>query len=276
MTLLRLPPGECFGSIRKRVLTPGFTLALMHPDRLMDVGLHTHDTAHVIVHLGGTYISTAAGAPVRATGPLVVCNPPGTTHRDRYARTGREVQGHFLNISMPLESWKACRPAGGDGDARCLTSVTTHRVVIDMLRVWVGISMEPEASLEALCVELLGELHPVQASSRRPPAWLQTAREMLRDTTTPFTVRDVARACGIHSVALARTFRRWEGCSPVEYGRRHRVIRAATMLGAGETPSGVAAMAGFADQSHLTHSMRSALGITPGAYRALLAAAARA
>jgi quercetin dioxygenase-like cupin family protein len=84
----RLRAGACFGTTQRRIDAGAFSIALMRPDPDLEVGLHTHDAGHIIVHLGGTYLSTAAGAPARAEGVLVVCNPPGVTHRDRYARRG--------------------------------------------------------------------------------------------------------------------------------------------------------------------------------------------
>lgn len=265
----RLGAGRCFGSIRRRVDTGAFSLALMHPDPELEVELHTHEAAHLIVHLGGTYLSTARGAPARADGLLVVCNPPGVTHRDRYQRTGRRVEGCFLNIGIAAETWAALRPAGEVTEARCLTSPAVHARVVELLRAWVTGSPDT-STLDDTCTELLGALHVHRPPSRTPPPWLARARELLRDTTPPAGIAEVARSCGVHPVALARTFRRWEGMNPAAFARQERLHRAVAQLSRGEPPSMVAAHQAYADQSHLTHDMRTALGITPAAWQSLV------
>ena len=46
-----------------------------------------------------------------------------------------------------------------------------------------------------------------------------------------------------------------------------RIAEARRLLAAGLAPAEVAAMTGFADQSHLTRRFRSRIGFTPGRYR---------
>lgn len=255
------------------MVTPGFTLDLMSPDPDLEVGLHTHEAAHLIVHLHGTYLSTAAHAPSRARGPLIVCNPPGTTHRDRYERTGGHLEGRFLNVGIPLDTWQASLAPSTGGDATCLTTLAAHQLVVRLLQEWFSPGQDAEVVLDSLCTELLAQRHPVERHSRQAPAWLSRARDMLRDESAAVTVRRVAEVCGVHPVAMARTFRRWEGCTPAEFARMHRLQRATEHLARGRAPAMVAAQTGYADQSHLTNAMQRELGITPAAYRALFAAA---
>ena len=105
-----------------------------------------------------------------------------------------------------------------------------------------------------------------------PPRWLGVARELLRERCgEEVTVGEVARACGVHPVHLARAFRRHFGASPGAYLRRCRLERAAARLrDARESLGEVALRSGFADQSHLTTAFRRAHGVTPAEYRRLL------
>ncbi|RYG53855.1 AraC family transcriptional regulator, partial [bacterium] len=58
------------------------------------------------------------------------------------------------------------------------------------------------------------------------------------------------------------------GQTPHQFVMSLRVDRARELLVAGRhTPTDVAAMTGFADQSHLTRHLRRQLGVTPGALR---------
>jgi AraC family transcriptional regulator len=69
-------------------------------------------------------------------------------------------------------------------------------------------------------------------------------------------------------VHLARAFRDHFGVPITVYARRIQLDAAQRMLTDSLLPlSQVAALTGFADQSHLTRTMRSALGCTPGTLR---------
>ena len=50
----RLAHGQFFGEHALRMETGSVVVSLMRPDPEHEVGLHTHDTAHLIVHLSGT------------------------------------------------------------------------------------------------------------------------------------------------------------------------------------------------------------------------------
>jgi AraC family transcriptional regulator len=100
-----------------------------------------------------------------------------------------------------------------------------------------------------------------------PPPWLGRVRELLHDTAGAVPVAVLAREAGVHRVHLARTFRDHCGVPITEYARQLR-LQAARRLLADDLPlAGVAARAGFADQSHLTRVMHEAWGTTPGALR---------
>jgi AraC family transcriptional regulator len=84
-------------------------------------------------------------------------------------------------------------------------------------------------------------------------------------------VSELADEAGVHRVHLARTFREHYGVSVSRYARQVRVQSALRLLSLGSLPlSRVALEAGFADQSHLTRTMRDAVGSTPAAIRSML------
>ena len=55
---------------------------------------------------------------------------------------------------------------------------------------------------------------------------------------------------------------------PYAWLAQHRVARARLLLDRGHRPAEAAALAGFADQAHLTRWFRRVVGVTPGAYAA--------
>lgn len=102
------------------------------------------------------------------------------------------------------------------------------------------------------------------SGSSLSPAKAQLARRA--------SVRRAAEAVAMHPVSFARAFRARFGCAPTDYRRRHQVAAAAAVLP--ESKGGLAAVAfdaGFADQAHLTRAFRRETGLTPGAYRSLIA-----
>ncbi|MGI5273786.1 AraC family transcriptional regulator [Nonomuraea sp. CA-218870] len=85
------------------------------------------------------------------------------------------------------------------------------------------------------------------------------------------SIDDLAREAGTSRFAVYRAFRAAYGMAPSDYQRLLR-LREARRLIAGGTPIGeVAALTGFADQSHLTRWFGRCFGLTPAAYRAAAA-----
>ena len=126
---------------------------------------------------------------------------------------------------------------------------------------------------EGFALELLAaatrEVRAVRHSGP-PPAWLQSAEELLRAKVGEYVgLSDVASAIGVHPAYLARVFKAHYGVSVGEYGRRLRLAWAATEIARGDTPlATVATRAGFADQSHFTRLFKRYVGTTPARYRA--------
>jgi AraC family transcriptional regulator len=222
-----------------------------------EVRRHSHDEAHFVLVLGGGYMSSAEGAPMVSDTPVLIYNPPGTTHQDRF-HGGR---GRFLAISGGT---------GSEAAALCLRDPYAYR-----LAQYVAQQIDAAAmfTLEACALQLHGIVSPLSSdeavNATHPPSWLNRAVEMIFTSEDPdLTVAGVAAHAGVHPVHLARVFRRFLGCSPGEYLRGHRLERAATMLGKGVASlADIAQSAGFVDQAHLTRTFRSRLATTPAQWR---------
>lgn len=77
----------------------------------------------------------------------------------------------------------------------------------------------------------------------------------------------LARLAGLSRTHLVRAFRRQTGFTPHAYLIDRRVRRAREFLRRGMAPADVAALAGFADQAHLTRAFKARYGVTPGVFR---------
>jgi len=81
-------------------------------------------------------------------------------------------------------------------------------------------------------------------------------------------------AFGVDAFQLSRAFRTETGLTLSAYRRRLRVSLTLERLAAGEQSlAGLAAEAGFADQAHMTRTLRRETDLTPGQLRRLLAEA---
>jgi AraC-like DNA-binding protein len=77
---------------------------------------------------------------------------------------------------------------------------------------------------------------------------------------------EIGRAVGVNKFLLLRYFRRQLGTTPHAYLIQVRLEQARSFLSRGLSPADVAAVVGFADQSHLTRLFKRAIGLTPGQY----------
>jgi AraC family transcriptional regulator len=128
------------------------------------------------------------------------------------------------------------------------------------------------AAAELLVLETFARVALPETPARRgdPPSWLIRVRQSLDDRPfDPPATEELAREAGLHPVYVARAFRAWFGCSLASYARLLRLDRAIRLLVETRQPlANIAAMAGFADQSHLTRAVRLRTGLTPRGLRA--------
>lgn len=261
----RLLPGAFFGETRDEIHTESFDFAdreALVPDR--EVPQHTHDEAHFVLVVRGTYITEASNRPGQGGAGTLIFNPAGTTHRDRF---GADL-GRFFTISVA--------PGMASHLARLnpvSTSLTAPHVVAAAARAhgeFVRQTAFSDVILEGLGLELTARVAQWRdLQDRNPPRWLCTVRDSIYDRcTAKLTVRQLAAEARIHPIHLARCFRRYFGCSPGEYLRRCRMDVVRKLLVTTELPLAELALeAGFNDQSQLTNAFRQAMGITPGHYR---------
>ncbi|SFP14908.1 AraC-type DNA-binding protein [Variovorax sp. OK605] len=90
------------------------------------------------------------------------------------------------------------------------------------------------------------------------------AREFIHDEPDRVVTLDaLAAAAGRDRWSLSRDFRAFFGTSPYRYVTLRRLDRARGHMLAGRPLADCAALAGFADQSHMTRQFAEAFGVTP-------------
>lgn len=250
----------CLGTASVERECNGFHVALRRATVPFEaVPEHAHDTAHLILAVDDGYQSDAVGASAWRGPAMLVYNPPGTVHRDRFAVDG----GRFVAIDFPagFEPRRIVDPIVIRANAARTIVSTVLAATLDG-----DAALDIEDGLLALSAALSGG----ERRDPEPPPWLATAVEAIGDLAgdVELKVRDVARLAGVHPVHLARVFTRHFTCSPADAIRRRRVERAAGLLTGGRSMADISQDCGFADQSHMTRCFRAAYGTTPSAFRA--------
>jgi AraC-like DNA-binding protein len=112
----------------------------------------------------------------------------------------------------------------------------------------------------------------VRSSSRPEHRRLaEAARELLTADPAWVSFEGLARQLGVSRPHLSRVFRAETGHTLTQFRTRLRVIAALEQLQAGQRDlAGLAAQLGFADQAHLSRTMRSEVAASPGTVRNLL------
>lgn len=262
---MRFAAGQFLGDRQARRRVAGIELADMRPTvPRHDVHGHTHDEAHLLVLHRGAYLSTARGMPAICVEPVVILNPPGTHHRDCFHSLD---DARFLTVSLDNALWT---------QATAATALPSHATRLSALalpeayRLWHRLiefddtsALTIEAEVHALLARSAGVSEPAADASRS--GWMARARARLQDDVGNVPgIAELAREAGLHPVYFARAFRRAYGFSPGDYLRRRRVEVAIAVLCGGTRPlADVAGACGFVDQSHMSHALQRAVGLSP-------------
>lgn len=134
-----------------------------------------------------------------------------------------------------------------------------------------------QSATQLLAVHLVRHYSGSHARLRavpRPPQGLterqvQQVLEFIREhLSEQLSLEALARQVGFSPYHFARVFRQALGASPHQFVLRQRLEHAQQLLEQTDLPlAQVAAVCGFADQSHLTQVFTQQLGCTPRAYR---------
>lgn len=231
---------------------------------------HAHPHTNVSLVLAGSVEETVGGALERAYALSVVVKPGGTEHANRYGAKGARIFSLLFEpeLTASMKNWEP-----GLGRWRWVHGGAAARWMLRLLRTYRRRQTHRGGEVEDCLYEVLASLPGGQSSgtAAAPPRWLELVREELDDTFAEGPrVRELAARAGVHSVYLARQFRRHMGCSITDYRTLLRARAAAELLASSRVPPAAAAdQCGFADQSHLCRVFKGATGLTPLAYRRL-------
>jgi AraC family transcriptional regulator len=235
----------------------------------MELPKHSHRHGAFCLVLQGGYTEAYGKTLLECEPSCVKFQPAEEEHSDVY---GSETVRCFI-IELQSE-WLARMGASSLVGNSPLVDKTSSLVGLMMrLRAEVQ-SVENESPLliEGLVLELIAETSRSRRrpSEGKPPLWLRQAKELIDDQfSQPLTLSLIAKFVGVHPVYLASSFRRYYHQSIGEYLRQRRVGFACHKIHTSNEPlAEIALAAGFANQSHLTHTFKRMTGMSPAKYRA--------
>lgn len=237
--------------------------------------VHAHSEAQITLVLGGV-LEERVGRQCMRPGPISVgVKPAGVEHSNHFGATGAHMLSlgigpmFFKELDMrgtPLRKWGWQQ--GGPAVP----------LLIRMFRAARGCSCRKGTGFEDEVLDLIGTMirDTRLACSHMKPTWLTKVRDEVRESFVyGVRARMLAAKSGVHPVYLARAFRHHYGESISDYVRRLRVQAAVTLLAQLDLPlAQIAANTGFADQSHLTRTLRSEVAISPAELRAVVSSRA--
>ncbi|MDO3703279.1 AraC family transcriptional regulator [Micromonospora sp. C28SCA-DRY-2] len=206
-------------------------------------------------------------------------------------RGGEEfVDPTVAYLTVPGEEQRFAHPAGGDEctslhlssqlwwelfNGRAAPAVVHLDARIDLahrLLLRAVTRPDPDFAIAERLVRLVGAAAtPANGVSERDRSLVEAARAAVHDDAPEAAgLLPLARSLGVSPYRLSRSFHALVGVPLTRYRNRLRVGRALDLLTAGAEPARVAIDVGFADQAHLTRTVRAHVGHTPGQLRRLL------
>jgi AraC-like DNA-binding protein len=227
--------------LRRKFLQPGEFLPLRHRSHGLLQSRHTHAGAYAAVVLAGGYEETGNWGRFRVRAGDVLFHDAFDAHLNRFEARGATI----LNLALPghASGFRAGRIYDADAVAR-----TAER--------------DPQVAVHVLTAQLR-EMRPVVDD------WADLlATEIVRDPNC--RLDRWAEAHGIAPETISRGFARAYGIKPATFRAEIRARRAFrhivhTMTSLVE----IATILEFADQAHMTRSVRALTGATPSHWRSM-------
>jgi AraC-like DNA-binding protein len=239
---------------------------------------HAHETySFGVTELGAQAFTCRGGEHTSAAGMVMAFNPDEP--HDGWSATPGGFTYRMVHIGPSLIS----RVLADAGDSRVAFPLFAEPVLVDPVlarnveRLHESLTDDPLRQSEVLTSTVLSLVH---RGATKPPrvAALPSARstrEIAASTRAvlaerfaePVTADELALAADASRYAVYRAFQATYGQSPSDYQRQLRLRLARDLLVAGRSAAEAAAVAGFADQAHMTRWFVRYFGLTPSAYR---------
>jgi AraC-like DNA-binding protein len=208
-------------------------------DPFTHIARHRHDRAYAALVLSGSYEESGSRGRFRVGPGDVLLHGAFDAHQDRFYSSGAQI------LNLLVEEFSAGPRIGRVADPDEIVRIAERD--------------EAEAALE-----LRAQLRPMLHAQRDWPDKL--ADDLLHDSGC--VLDEWARQNHLAAATVSRGFKQVFDVTPTEFRLEARTQRALAMIAAKkESLASIAALTGFADQAHMTRSIRQLTGSTPGQWR---------
>jgi AraC family transcriptional regulator len=230
---------------------------------------HEHQTAYVSFLLGGSYSETFLQDERFCSPGTVIWHPRTETHADRFHCHG----GHLLDLEIET-GWLN----DAEQEFKLVSGARMFRGGLPYLlglRIYRQLS-DDSCEIEDAATELLGFFFAGPLDRHRPD-WFNRALQICSEFhDEQLSLAKLALFLGVHPVHVARSFRRFMGCTFGDHLAEIRLQKACQLLRNSKNPIvEVAYASGYADHAHLCRALKKSTGLTPSAFRKTVQASAR-
>ncbi|MEW6125899.1 MAG: AraC family transcriptional regulator [Acidobacteriota bacterium] len=263
----RLPAGEFFGQQSPAFEVMGFRLTESRYSSGLKLPQHSHELAKFCFVISGNYLETI-GRYTHTRRPLTLTfHPPDTTHAEAH-----NTNGHHFLVEIDRRWLDYAREYSAMLDSPVeATNAPPVRIATQLYNEFHHLDKVSPLAVQGLMLELLAETSRRLSNETtcKPPRWLTQVKEELHERFQEnLSLDELAGSAGVHAVHLARSFRKFHHCTIGDYVRELRIEYASRQLSYTDKPlAEIAALAGFADQSHFSRLFKRQTGMLPKAYR---------
>lgn len=197
---------------------------------------HRHDSAYISLVLSGKYLERGPWGRWQIEPGNLVCHSAFESHDNRISIGGASI------INVPIVSAVSLPPVFTVADPDEI--IRAAREGVPILSVLSSVT-----ALTPLCLD-----------------WPDELAARLGDE--PVSIGAWALQAGFAPATVSRRFLAEYGVSPAQYRLEHQALKAMRMIATTNVPlASIAAQCDFADQAHLSRTIRQISGFTPGALR---------
>jgi AraC family transcriptional regulator len=264
--------GRFYGAIQKWHEQCDAIFTDLHHSSARKLPEHAHELPFFAVLLEGDY-GERYGNQHKQFGPFTVAfRPAEVPHQDEIGPRGVR----FFEIEIRPGWRRRMQDCSGDLD-------TARDEYGGGQMLWLAMKLFRETRvlegasalhLESLLAELVASVARIsRETAKNAPPWLGRVMDKLQsEYCERLTLDNLAHEAGVHPVHLSRVFRRCEGEGIGEYVHRLRIRAACEQISApGKSLAEISLATGFSDQSHFTRVFRDITGMSPAAFRKLVA-----
>lgn len=260
-----LEQGTFYGGTERILELEHFYLTLTVYEAGAVVPRHSHENPYLSLLLAGNYAEEGRRRHNILQRGHSIFRPGAHEH----ANTFDAVPGKCFNVELKSNS-SGLLPASRQNDAILLTTS-----FLDIYRLYDHFLHGATAdTMDLLSCEIIQQLQETQSPQLRNGRahWIQQVKAMVNDAPEqPHTLDSLAQEACVHPNYLLRKFREKTGWRLSEYITRVRLEKALQLLLSGnDSMAGVAAAAGFYDESHFSRSFRAHFHLSPARFRKML------